>query len=133
MIRRPPRSTRTDTLFPYTTLFRSIVAVGEGHVALEELGVGKDGIAVVERTVRVARSGVEILHHPGADEEHAAAAVEKAGDRRAVILILRGEIARADVFDKLQRAVRGGGAEIGVERGGEQGAALVLAEGGEIA
>src|SRR3546814_2022530 len=24
MIRRPPRSTRTDTLFPYTTLFRSI-------------------------------------------------------------------------------------------------------------
>src|SRR3546814_18195480 len=26
MIRRPPRSTRTDTLFPYTTLFRSIVA-----------------------------------------------------------------------------------------------------------
>src|SRR3546814_11882401 len=26
MIRRPPRSTRTDTLFPYTTLFRSPVA-----------------------------------------------------------------------------------------------------------
>src|SRR3546814_15264575 len=30
MIRRPPRSTRTDTLFPYTTLFRSqVVDVGE--------------------------------------------------------------------------------------------------------
>src|SRR3546814_10213136 len=27
MIRRPPRSTRTDTLFPYTTLFRSIVGI----------------------------------------------------------------------------------------------------------
>src|SRR3546814_6757876 len=27
MIRRPPRSTRTDTLFPYTTLFRSIVRI----------------------------------------------------------------------------------------------------------
>src|SRR3546814_4950813 len=27
MIRRPPRSTRTDTLFPYTTLFRSALAV----------------------------------------------------------------------------------------------------------
>src|SRR3546814_18031887 len=27
MIRRPPRSTRTDTLFPYTTLFRSAFAV----------------------------------------------------------------------------------------------------------
>src|SRR3546814_3228829 len=30
MIRRPPRSTRTDTLFPYTTLFRSLGEVG-GH------------------------------------------------------------------------------------------------------
>src|SRR3546814_6398096 len=27
MIRRPPRSTRTDTLFPYTTLFRSALTV----------------------------------------------------------------------------------------------------------
>src|SRR3546814_8753716 len=32
MIRRPPRSTRTDTLFPYTTLFRSEVQVfGDSH------------------------------------------------------------------------------------------------------
>src|SRR3546814_3289673 len=29
MIRRPPRSTRTDTLFPYTTLFRSVVLASE--------------------------------------------------------------------------------------------------------
>src|SRR3546814_7866828 len=29
MIRRPPRSTRTDTLFPYTTLFRSLSAASE--------------------------------------------------------------------------------------------------------
>src|SRR3546814_3285827 len=35
MIRRPPRSTRTDTLFPYTTLFRSIV-IGRGHDILAE-------------------------------------------------------------------------------------------------
>src|SRR3546814_16893087 len=28
MIRRPPRSTRTDTLFPYTTLFRSLYGLG---------------------------------------------------------------------------------------------------------
>src|SRR3546814_5396119 len=28
MIRRPPRSTRTDTLFPYTTLFRSVLPAG---------------------------------------------------------------------------------------------------------
>src|SRR3546814_1106179 len=35
MIRRPPRSTRTDTLFPYTTLFRSVDQVAavlvDGH------------------------------------------------------------------------------------------------------
>src|SRR3546814_10573560 len=30
MIRRPPRSTRTDTLFPYTTLFRSIARTKRG-------------------------------------------------------------------------------------------------------
>src|SRR3546814_9188604 len=30
MIRRPPRSTRTDTLFPYTTLFRSGLDGGRG-------------------------------------------------------------------------------------------------------
>src|SRR3546814_19912305 len=29
MLRRPPRSTRTDTLFPYTTLFRSAVRRGD--------------------------------------------------------------------------------------------------------
>src|SRR3546814_5596572 len=32
MIRRPPRSTRTDTLFPYTTLFRSLAV----RLALEQ-------------------------------------------------------------------------------------------------
>src|SRR3546814_5507824 len=31
MIRRPPRSTRTDTLFPYTTLFRSSPAGDQGY------------------------------------------------------------------------------------------------------
>src|SRR3546814_17139553 len=31
MIRRPPRSTRTDTLFPYTTLFRSPHLPDQGH------------------------------------------------------------------------------------------------------
>src|SRR3546814_10735817 len=37
MIRRPPRSTRTDTLFPYTTLFRYALGVTEGR---SELGDG---------------------------------------------------------------------------------------------
>src|SRR3546814_2217430 len=41
MIRRPPRSTRTDTLFPYTTLFRSKDAghVGVGTVMLWDRGI----------------------------------------------------------------------------------------------
>src|SRR3546814_19545572 len=51
MIRRPPRSTRTDTLFPYTTLFRSgscVVAgagarTGAGH---RSLGIFRAGGAV---------------------------------------------------------------------------------------
>src|SRR3546814_11881404 len=34
MIRRPPRSTRTDTLFPYTTLFRSQGGHGDGETPL---------------------------------------------------------------------------------------------------
>src|SRR3546814_4309627 len=43
MIRRPPRSTRTDTLFPYTTLFRSRhrpAAVEDALRAGPELGLG---------------------------------------------------------------------------------------------
>src|SRR3546814_15855184 len=35
MIRRPPRSTRTDTLFPYTTLFRSLRAVFTENATLD--------------------------------------------------------------------------------------------------
>src|SRR3546814_14637509 len=44
MIRRPPRSTRTDTLFPYTTLFRSRLAIvidGDRDIAL---GIGRRGV-----------------------------------------------------------------------------------------
>src|SRR3546814_7684138 len=33
MIRRPPRSTRTDTLFPYTTLFRAMIGEQPRHLA----------------------------------------------------------------------------------------------------
>src|SRR3546814_3890751 len=38
MIRRPPRSTRTDTLFPYTTLFRS--RVGGAGIAAVSIVIG---------------------------------------------------------------------------------------------
>src|SRR3546814_10759075 len=39
MIRRPPRSTRTDTLFPYTTLFRSLYPETIHLVAREDAGI----------------------------------------------------------------------------------------------
>src|SRR3546814_17101621 len=42
MIRRPPRSTRTNTLFPYTTLFRSIDVRGERRLVLAAQDVGDD-------------------------------------------------------------------------------------------
>src|SRR3546814_8589790 len=49
MIRRPPRSTRTDTLFPYTTLFRSHAAAGMTlvQIAAEKLVLllGRPGLA----------------------------------------------------------------------------------------
>src|SRR3546814_5515777 len=38
MIRRPPRSTRTDTLFPYTTLFRSHAWLSVGLQVIESPG-----------------------------------------------------------------------------------------------
>src|SRR3546814_2009006 len=43
MIRRPPRSTRTDTLFPYTTRFRSRRCADLKQVALPEYRGGKTG------------------------------------------------------------------------------------------
>src|SRR3546814_7518668 len=39
MIRRPPRSTRTDTLFPYTTLFRSAALAPARHRAPGQRGL----------------------------------------------------------------------------------------------
>src|SRR3546814_5307390 len=45
MIRRPPRSTRTDTLFPYTTLFRSLPDMqdaDEGKQAAGGIEIGVD-------------------------------------------------------------------------------------------
>src|SRR3546814_4719116 len=48
MIRRPPRSTRTDTLFPYTTLFRSlgVVRIGAYRGVAQLLGNQHRGVVV---------------------------------------------------------------------------------------
>src|SRR3546814_2971188 len=50
MIRRPPRSTRTDTLFPYTTLFRS-----RSHKPLHSPGVRPEGRSANLGAVRFSR------------------------------------------------------------------------------
>src|SRR3546814_1047779 len=51
MIRRPPRSTRTDTLFPYTTLFRSAhLAQSAGDIVGigQRCGSRSDGFALLD-------------------------------------------------------------------------------------
>src|SRR3546814_18839391 len=66
MIRRPPRSTRTDTLFPYTTLFRSTVVVEPRRRNLErpaglgaERHIGGGRFAGALRHVASGRAGGE--------------------------------------------------------------------------
>src|SRR6056297_1838031 len=49
MMRRPPRSTRTDTLFPYTTLFRSLFRSCLRLRRLPALGAGSGGGNETER------------------------------------------------------------------------------------
>src|SRR3546814_16406649 len=58
MIRRPPRSTRTDTLFPYTTLVRSarLLAAVKGRAANAETAVAALGLNP-DRLVRNAAAG----------------------------------------------------------------------------
>src|SRR3546814_3188377 len=80
MIRRPPRSTRTDTLFPYTTLFRSFVAVlrqddrSKGYLAGRDFGGNRHvGALMLDRLERADRFA-ELLAH--------LRIVHRAGERR---------------------------------------------------
>src|SRR3546814_2562414 len=59
MIRRPPRSTRTDTLFPYTTLFRSI------RVADEDVEVERRQQRVAQRILHEQRPPAVARHDVG--------------------------------------------------------------------
>src|SRR3546814_15110322 len=73
MIRRPPRSTRTDTLFPYPTLFRSLLARADHEIIdmrtlvesqLAALGGGRDltdGIAIDGPTVALPVRSLQAL------------------------------------------------------------------------
>src|SRR3546814_6240695 len=77
MIRRPPRSTRTDTLFPYTTLFRSAGTAPAGYPysgrrALPDLTVDPQG-ATVQAYQRIDERQAEPAAAGGAgkrSEEH---------------------------------------------------------------
>src|SRR3546814_16121130 len=85
MIRRPPRSTRTDTLFPYTTLFRSPAAlgvIGAVHGAIVGLArhavgiagvdarIGIGGDAIVERRLFGARMARQPQRPRGPPQHH---------------------------------------------------------------
>src|SRR3546814_9596317 len=66
MVRRPPVSTRTDTLFPYTTLFRCFVSLGPlgREYLLEAGGYGYFRLNVIRRHLKSGRLRVV----PGAPE-----------------------------------------------------------------
>src|SRR3546814_16553224 len=58
MIRRPPRSTRTDTLFPYTTLFRSAYAPSQDAIGGDNLYLGADAWVALPGTPVSFNGGV---------------------------------------------------------------------------
>src|SRR3546814_11650209 len=71
MLRRPPRSTRTDTLFPYTTLFRSygglglLVRFAETAERVYRVQIGLKARIIVHRALqhrRAHRAGHKRVH-----------------------------------------------------------------------
>src|SRR3546814_3606851 len=60
MVRRPPRSTRPDTLFPYTTLFRSVWGQGNVSITTSAAGAVRSGNVVASSiTVDTAAAPVD--------------------------------------------------------------------------
>src|SRR3546814_1783301 len=84
MIRRPPRSTRTDTLFPYTTLFRSILRGELSDILARRAGAKMAAELPGARLVEVPGVG----HAPTMDEPEARAAIDAwaAEDRKSTRL-----------------------------------------------
>src|SRR3546814_5421192 len=66
MIRRPPRSTRTDTLFPYTTLFRSSQANIDSKTATRDAAVARVNVAKASLAETQARNGRLDIRAPAA-------------------------------------------------------------------
>src|SRR3546814_114307 len=103
MIRRPPRSTRTDTLFPYTTLFRSDELL-RGDVAfvpgLELDERHADVLALADETeaghLHHALVAIELLDAGAHFLEHALGTVERGArrqlhDRHRIALVFLGQ------------------------------------------
>src|SRR3546814_4637870 len=99
MIRRPPISTRTDTLCPYTSLFRSVVDVAVGLV---EVAVAVVVVAIVHvvagelgRDVGVVAPGGELLLDPGVHpvlHEVPGVVAHRVGARVAVAAAVAGPV-----------------------------------------
>src|SRR3546814_1436824 len=68
MIRRPPRSTRTDTLFPYTTLFRSMRNTG----FVEPTGLSSDNVSTSRDLVKLLLATTEhqLIHRYPTDDKY---------------------------------------------------------------
>src|SRR3546814_17406817 len=67
MLRRPTRSTRTDTLFPYTTLFRSII--GRGSIPSENTNGLGNRCWYCPRCARETTAHDEVYYRDGSSEE----------------------------------------------------------------
>src|SRR3546814_10446139 len=72
MIRRPPRSTRTDTLFPYTTLFRSPLGIPGGLPVLSrQKSNNRMGGDPIVRKLSIALAAAAALTGPTMPSAHA--------------------------------------------------------------
>src|SRR3546814_986615 len=97
MIRRPPRSTRTDTLFPYTTLFRSLCTDRAAGLIEDILEGGEGGNGIDALNWLDANSVAELIadEHP---QIIATILVHLERDRSSAVLALLNERLRNDVM-----------------------------------
>src|SRR3546814_4026309 len=93
MIRRPPRSTRTDTLFPYTTLFRSDHAEERGVGADERREIRRRGDLKLTRQRETERR-IDAARHHQAMLAHACRGRERIAVRIAIAAAEVREIER---------------------------------------
>src|SRR3546814_9043224 len=83
MIRRPPRSSRSATLFPYTTLFRSLLASTDGGDIRQQLPIAKDhGDLVCHDLQELQIVVVDERREPAVRGQHPVPAFSH-GDRRS--------------------------------------------------